>query len=94
VVGKAFNCSGGPVEGARKVLVAEGLVVRRNGRYFIAGASDAPYQAQEKPRLESETAADVAASEPPTNDSAVAATDKGFDEAFADLLEPDSGEKA
>ena len=36
-LGRAFGCSGSPVEGARKQLVKEGLVVVREGHYFVAG---------------------------------------------------------
>ena len=38
-LGRAYGCSGSPVEGARKKLVKEGLLVIRGGHYFVAGES-------------------------------------------------------
>jgi DNA-binding GntR family transcriptional regulator len=36
-LGRAYSCSGSPVEGARKKLAKEGVLVVRDGRYFVAG---------------------------------------------------------
>lgn len=41
-LGRAYGCSGSPVEGARKKLVKEGLLVIRDGHYFVAGEATPP----------------------------------------------------
>lgn len=47
-LGKLFGCTGKPAEAARNKLVKEGLVVKKDGHYFVSGSAQAAEARMEK----------------------------------------------
>lgn len=85
-IGKAFNCSGKPVEAARNKLVTEGLLVHRDGHYFVAGASAATTA---QPKAELTPLVTPSATETPGPSAAHDArtAEEKLEAAFADLID-------
>jgi DNA-binding GntR family transcriptional regulator len=78
-IGKAYQCSGKPAEAARNRLIQEGLIVRRDGHYFVAGSASEPPGLNGKP------------SDSGNDAQRMKAIEAKLDAEFADLMDPLGG---